>query len=310
MSTRTATQVGRPAMTHRPRIVVGYDGSADADAALDWAVERAAAANGRPGGRAVDVPEIDVVVVGSAMDPVVGDFRQVTDQLVGEWRAGARRRLAERLLLAGASTAPRSVTERHGPVVPELLDAAVGAEMLVVGSGGHGLLTGTVNGSVSQHVARHAGCPVVVVRPPRSTAPNRVVVGVDGSPESEHALRFGCDHARRTGAEVTAIHGFTSLRAQLVGFAGDGSEVPEELTGRAEQLLEDACLAVRADFPDVVLQTEAIPVRAGQVLVDASKSAALVVVGSRGRDAFAELLLGSVSQHVLHHARCPVAVVR
>ena len=78
----------------------------------------------------------------------------------------------------------------------------------------------------------------------------------------------------------------------------------------AEELVKDLCRECAAQFPDVEIVPEAIPVRAGPVLVDASRAASLVVVGSRGRDAFSEMLLGSVSQHVLTHAQCPVAIVR
>jgi nucleotide-binding universal stress UspA family protein len=78
----------------------------------------------------------------------------------------------------------------------------------------------------------------------------------------------------------------------------------------AEHLLAVATAEVRAEHPDVDLTELAVPAPAGRLLVDLSATATLVVVGSRGRDAFAELLLGSVAQHVLQDAHCPVAVVR
>ncbi len=285
---------------HSTFVVVGYDGSASADAALAWAVEDMSA-NTEPD----DLPQLRVVLVGTAMDPLLdGDYRRAMDAAVEQWRASAQERLDSLGVTCG------TVEVRHGPVVPELLAAAEGATLVVVGSSGHGLVAGTATGSVSQHLARHAPCPVVVVRPPHSSVAERIVVGVDGSPESGRALRFACRRARRTGESVTAIHGCFSVLDHILTFDNAQSSIADRHLLEAEQLVHEACKDIAADFPDVVIDPEAIPVRAGQVLVDASHSASLVVVGSRGRDAFAELLLGSVAQHVLHHAHCPVAVVR
>ncbi|HWJ11147.1 MAG TPA: universal stress protein [Nocardioides sp.] len=282
-----------------PRIVVGYDGSASADAALAWAV---GAAIGGESGPTLAV--VQVVVVGTVMDPVVGDYREALDAAVEQWCASAEQRLDS----LGAIR--RTVEVRHGSPVVELLAAAQGARLVVVGSSGHGLVAGTATGSVSQHLARHAHCPVVVVRPRHSAALDRIVVGVDGSPESDRALRFACERARHTGVDVTAIHGSFSVVAHVLTFDGAQSELAERHQVAAEELVRKACAGVVADYPDVTVEPEAIPVRAGQALVDASRAASLVVVGTRGRGAFADLLLGSVAQHVLHHAQCPVAVVR
>lgn len=285
---------------HSTFVVVGYDGSAIADAALAWAVDDMSAST-----EPDDLPLLRVVLVGTAMDPVLdGDYRRAMDAAVEQWRTSAQERLDALGVTCG------TVEVRRGPIVPELLTAAEGATLVVVGSAGHGLVAGTATGSVSQHLARHARCPVVVVRPPHSTVADRIVVGVDGSPESGRALRFACRRARRTGESVTAIHGCFSVLDHILTFDNAQSPIADRHLLEAEQLVREACKDVAADYPDVVIDPEAIPVRAGQVLVDASHSASLVVVGSRGRDAFAELLLGSVAQHVLHHAHCPVAVVR
>ncbi|MBM7515665.1 universal stress protein [Nocardioides nitrophenolicus] len=284
-------------MRDNSRIVVGYDGSSGADAALVWAAQDAAVGAAPP-------PDLHVVVVGTAMAPALGEYRHVMDRAVEEWCASA----AERLGALGRADA--EVEVRHGSVVPQLLDAARSASLLVVGSAGHGFAAGTLAGSVSQHIARHAPCPVVVVRPRHSTAVDRIVVGVDESPSSAQALRFACERARRTGESVAAVHGCFSALAHVLTFDGAESELADRQLAAAEQLVQDLCRACAAEFPDVSIEPEAVPVRAGQVLVDASHAASLVVVGSRGRDAFSEMLLGSVSQHVLGHARCPVAVVR
>lgn len=279
---------------HSSRIVVGYDGSADAEAALGWAAETAR----------VSKQPVDVVVIATHRDPVVGQHRAHEEHATETWRSSALRRLDE------LAVADSRVEVRNGAIVPELLEASAGSAMLVVGSTGHGLAAGTLTGSVSQHVARYARCPVVVVRPQRSPHARRIVVGVDGSPESEKALRFACERAALTGAPVVGIHGYGSLVTRTVSIDLNDTGGVAHKIAEAEQFVADACAVVAADYPEVDLQPEAIAVRPGQVLVDAGAAASLVVVGSRGRDAFTELLLGSVSQYVLHHAGCPVAVVR
>lgn len=180
--------------------------------------------------------------------------------------------------------------------------------MLVVGSRGHGLVTGSLTGSVSQHLARHATCPVVVVRRPHLPEANRTVVGLDGSAESERALRFACELA--DGQQVVAVHGYRATTALTSSSSQVFSIETAHRIQSAERLLTDWVASAVRDYPDVDISTEAIPLSPVRALVDCSAAAALLVTGSRGRDAFADLLLGSVSQHVLHNARCPVAVVR
>jgi nucleotide-binding universal stress UspA family protein len=246
---------------------------------------------------------LEVVVVAAPSDPLSGGAADGDDRGAEEWRSAADKQLAERWVLDGV------VHLRRGPVVPELIDASSDAAMLVVGSTGHALSAGLVTGSVSQHAARHAHCPVVVVRQSRSPDAGRIVVGIDGSEESDRALRFACERARCTGESVTGIHGYylnTRLTNPDVGWSD--ADIPRQ--SRAADLVSETCARFAEEFPDVEIEAEAIAVRAGRVLVDASAVASLVVVGSRGRNAFAELMLGSVSQHVLHHAHCPVAVVR
>jgi nucleotide-binding universal stress UspA family protein len=273
-------------------IVVGYDGSPDADLALDWAA-RAAILTPRP---------LEVVIVGTHMDPVIGDFREHNERLVDEWHQRAFSRLQE------SGPASWDVAVRRGPTVPVLLAAAVDAELLAVGSRGHGLLLGSLSGSVSQHVARHATCPVAVVRPPRQPGSRQIAVGIDGSGGAQAALRWACLRATATGESVLAVHAYRvwswpGRRESSVQGAAGGAEEAVELLGETTE-------AVRADFDEIDLTTMAVPASADRLLIDLSAVSSLVVVGSRGRDAFAEMLLGSVAQGVLHRAECPVVVVR
>ena len=162
-------------------------------------------------------------------------------------------------------------------------------------------------GSVSQHLARHATCPVVVVRQPRDTEAQRIVVGIDGSSTSAAALRYACRRADVTGETVVALHAWHVRAPSTDVWAAEPRTVD---VGERERLLAESVAGVREDHPDVRLEQEVVLVAPGQALADASASASLVVVGSRGLGYFSGLLLGSVSQAVLHRAACPVAVVR
>lgn len=281
------------AVSSEPKpIVVGYDGSPDADLALDWA-ERTATGTPAP---------LEVVIVGTHMDPVVGHFREHNERLVDEWHQRAFSSLEE------TGVASWDVAVRRGPTVPVLLTAAAGAAMMVMGSRGHGLLLGSLSGSVSQHVARHATCPVVVVRPLRQSGARQIVVGIDGSDGARAALRFACTRASDTGESVVAAHAYRPWPLPVC------DQPPFRWTAggadQAGQLLTETTEAERADFAEVDLTMMAVAGAADRLLLDLAAVSSLVVVGSRGRDAFAEMLLGSVAQEVLHRAECPVAVVR
>ncbi|WP_372736968.1 universal stress protein, partial [Nocardioides sp.] len=245
---------------------------------------------------------LEVVIVGTAMDPVVGDFRAHNEELLDVWHQRAHAWLEE----SGVSSWDVSI--RRGATVPVLLAEARTAEMLVMGSRGHGLVFGSLSGSVSQHVARHASCPVVVVRPPRQANARQIVVGIDGSEGAQQALRFACTRASATGDPVLAVHAFRpwSLSPRIETALHTTARDVEE----TDRLFTDTTQKVRDDFVDVDLTTAAVAGSADRVLIDFSADASLVVVGSRGRDAFAEMLLGSVAQQVLHRAQCAVAIVR
>jgi nucleotide-binding universal stress UspA family protein len=135
------------------------------------------------------------------------------------------------------------------------------------------------------------------------------VVGVDGSGGSDAAVEFACQRAELTGDDLVVVHGWRDRSAT----GTTRREIPSSFIDRVaeeERLLAEAVAGVQAAHPDVHIEAEAIPVVAWRALADASGAASLVVVGSRGRGAFAGMLLGSVSQHVMQHAQCPVAIVR
>jgi nucleotide-binding universal stress UspA family protein len=135
----------------------------------------------------------------------------------------------------------------------------------------------------------------------------RIVVGVDGSPSSVQALRWALEQARITGAPVCAVCAW-DLPASPTYVA-----VEEDIGYREEgarTVLDGAIKDATSDAATLPVQREVVCGHPAKVLVDASTDAGLLVVGSRGHGGFAGLLLGSVSQHVVAHASCPVVVVR
>ena len=268
------------------RILVAYDGSADAELALRWAAEEA-----RATGRGLRVVTVD-------------------DAITSPWGAAAVYRGED--VLAGVeeryADLDVELESRVGHVTGELLRASVSDDLLVVGSRGHGRAEDLLIGSVSQHLARHAPCPVVVVRPTHDTDARRIVVGVDGSATSSAALEHACRRAEWSGETVVALHAWRTHAPSTDVWNSE----PRALEGLAHRqvLLAESVAGMRVDHPDVVIEQEAVPVAPVRCLVDASRGATLVVVGSHGLGFFGGLLLGSVSQAVLQRAECPVVVVR
>ncbi|QSR30730.1 UspA domain-containing protein [Nocardioides sp. S5] len=278
-------------------LVVAYDGSHDAKLALRWVAEESLR-TGAPV-RVLAVNELLAPTWGGVGGTIVVTETYVRDcsELLGE----AEKELAD-LGVTDVTTQARS-----GNVVDEMLHAADHASVLVVGSRGHSAAGEALMGSVSQHLARHANCPVVVVREPRDATSRRIVVGIDGSVTSMAALDFAVRRAEETGETVVAIHGWRDHVASADVYSSEPRMIELQ---QHELLLAESLAGMRTEHPDVRIEHEAISVPPEKCLVDASAHASLVVVGSRGQGYFRGLLLGSVSQAVLHRAQCPVAVVR
>jgi nucleotide-binding universal stress UspA family protein len=200
--------------------------------------------------------------------------------------------------------------QERGQPVPVLVEESRSAYLVVIGSRGHGVVGGTLLGSVSLHLAHHAACPLVVVRAAQQPSSRTIVVGVDGSAHSAGPVAFACERAARTGEEVALMYGWHLGDRPWAELYGPPDDRTVAHVKDAERLLQDAAATARDGWPDVELRTEQVPVRPARLLVDAAANASLVVVGDRGHGAFAGMLLGSVSQHVVLHAPCPVAIVR
>jgi nucleotide-binding universal stress UspA family protein len=139
----------------------------------------------------------------------------------------------------------------------------------------------------------------------------RIVAGVDGSLSSMSALRWAIRQAGLTGAAVDAVIAWHyPVAVGGYGWAPTGMEGGFDFKENAEKTLADAISSVVDPCSNVGLRARVVEGNPAQVLLDASDDADLLVVGSRGHGGFTEALLGSVSQHCVHHAHCPVTVVR
>jgi nucleotide-binding universal stress UspA family protein len=145
---------------------------------------------------------------------------------------------------------------------------------------------------------------------PESPLRPRIVVGVDGSPSSVSALRWAIAQAGLTGATIDAVIAWHYPELAASGLAVGGLEPTFGFRENAEKIVSDAINSALDPASAVPVHSRAIQGHAAQVLLDASDGADLLVVGSRGHGGFTEALLGSVSQHCVHHARCPVVVIR
>ncbi|MFK4144778.1 universal stress protein [Streptomyces sp. NPDC004065] len=220
-----------------------------------------------------------------------------------------------------------------------LVEAAAEAELMVLGSRGLGGLAGFVLGSVSQRVVARSPRPVVLVRAGQASAgehlpavdgvspdeipetPYRdVVLGLDTGRPCDELIEFAFEAAhRRADAALRVLHALGAASGQH----GDGrpepatapeatapeATAPEAAAGRERAAVAAALRPWREKFPDVPVVETVTEGRAGAELVRASSAACLVVVGRRRRQALVGGHIGPVAHAVLHHARCPVAVV-
>lgn len=286
-------------ITERP-IVVGIDASEGADAALRWAL--ADAATQKAPVRVVcayrrTVAYDPMLAWPGLPEPELEHSRQVAQEVV----AKAIARAAE--LDASVHVQGEAI---DGSPVPVLAEESQNGSLLVLGSRHRSAMRASFLGSVSAGAAARSSCPVIVLGGPAPLAgeDRGVVVGIDATEESELLLNFAFDHASRHQVPLRALLAWhPDLFATMVWRAEPS--VPK----RAELWLSEAMAGWRERYPDVEVHSAVIRDHPAAGLTAGASSAHLLVVGNRGRHALVGTLLGSVSQAVLHHATCPVAVV-
>jgi nucleotide-binding universal stress UspA family protein len=136
-----------------------------------------------------------------------------------------------------------------------------------------------------------------------------IVVGVDGSEQSKHALRWALDEARRRAAALHVVHGWWAYPTLAPGSPIAAADW-ESLRGRADSLVHEFVAGTIGEPSDVEIDAVAVHGSAAAALVEAANGAELLVVGSRGLGGFTSLLLGSVGRQCAQHAPCPVVLVR
>ncbi len=280
-------------------IVVGYDGSADAEAALQWAAWETRTS-----------PEPLTVLLAwdrRHLPPALA--RAVEEEGEQATEEAARRVLHSAVERVAGRRGVAEIVEKfeHAGAARSLLQAGAGADMLVLGLHGANRKQRLLAGSVTDICLHTAAVTTVVVRAGRLEQTGPVVVGVDGSAASIQALRVAAQRARARKAALRVVHAWTPVPSIYAGNNG----LDESVFEKAARVLLDDCLdQVRQETLD--LRVESVLAKEGpaRALLRQSAGASLLVVGSHGHGTLTEMLLGSVSHHCVHHAACPVAVVR
>jgi nucleotide-binding universal stress UspA family protein len=276
------------------RVVVGYDGTGPAGRAVNWAADEAAR-------RGVPLEIVHVSERPAAAGSAGGPAGTVTAE-------GVRHAVARH---PGLPVRGRTTT---GSPRAELVRAAAGAGVLVLGHRPHTGLPPAGAGSVVAAVSAQAGCPVVVVRGERLVAPGParpVVVGVDGSTATTGALLFAADVAAAAGAPLTLVYARpatleTWARGRRRG--GNRAAARVEVTDEASRVIVGRAKdVVRRHHPRLAVRAVMGEGSPAAAIVANARNAALVVVGRRGHGV--PELLGSVGHSVVHGAHCPVVLV-
>jgi nucleotide-binding universal stress UspA family protein len=301
-------------MTRTESVLVGVDGSAPSLHALDWAAAYA---------QQVGWP-LHVVCTYSLPSftaaSLDGGYAALDDTAIQE---GARAVLEEARARAEAAGVRTTATVTTGDAAGVLVEMSREHSLVVVGTRGRGGFTERLLGTVSSALPAHAHCPTVVVpfrargkgddtasdELPAVTPLRRIVVGVDGSPSAEIALRHAIRQAQAWDAELVAVAG-----VPVGAGAGLLAWLPASIDH--EQVLADVTEGLNviidrheAEHPGLKIKRIVLDGTGAELLTEFSTASDLMVVGSRGRGGFRGLLLGSTSQAVLHHSACPVMVV-
>ena len=269
-------------------IVAGYDGSPGSAQAVRWAAREALARGTtltvclawRPGHMELAVEPATWELAGQDGKKILACGLPYAESVLGPGRVHAE-------LVDGSAA-------------QVLCERSRAAEMVVVGSRGHGKLPGLRLGSVSWQVAGHASGRVVIVGGrwrPVNQAPGPVVVGVDGSAASQAALRFAVEEAALRDVPLEALCALA-----------DAPGRPGEM-----RLIEDDFNHVLAcqekEHPDVAVVRKIAIGTPRSALLTAAAGSQMLITGCRGRGGFAGMNLGSVAQAVAHYSPCPVGIV-
>lgn len=291
------------------RWVVGTDGSPRADKAVEWAASHLSERN-------EPVPLLIIHAIPET--PIPSRNAAATSLVQGRDYKEMLREKAERIVSEVADrirqmypklTVETAVVEGHPADL--LAKAAKDADQVVVGARGAGAPSMVkMLGGVSDYVVQHAEGAVAVVPEQAEERPGApVLVGLDDSPQGKLAIARAFQAASLRGVPLIAITAwdygpYDAFNAEIWAHSMD--EMNQMMVEEGEKLIADKV----AEFPDVDVTIQPARGRPETALVEASKDAGLLVIGSKGRGGFASLLLGSTSRHVLREAYCPVVITR
>jgi nucleotide-binding universal stress UspA family protein len=274
------------------KTVVGWDGTAAAQAALDWAIERG-----------VGEELLLVRVTGTRI--AASEFF-AADSPAAAARVGLMED-AERVRDAHPSVRVDSELVQGDPA-EELGRYSASNTLVVVGTP-----TSTAPGfryawSVGSRLAASARGPIAII--PAETARDRhgIVVGIDGSPSSYGAIAFAAEEATRTGEALRVIHAWQEPAVWQDVYVPD-DDFLETLETMHRHVLDEALATIARDYPGLVVEHFLARGRAQDVLGEASRGATLLVVGNHGLHGIRRLLLGSVSHALVLGITSPLVVV-
>lgn len=277
------------------KIVVALGGAAVSARAADWATERAIERH-----QSIELVGIVGGVVGSVGEAgILHDALESTRVMLDAHAARIRSRGVE-----------VSIHVDSGNPVSRLVTLSESAALLVIGSDYRGPGAGPARGTHGIRIAAGAQCPVVVVPDIDLGERSGVVVGVDGSAVSEHAIRFAAAEADRHGEPLVAVAVWTPVQAPRNSVVVYPDEYLTNLEALAEEALALSLAGLATDYPDLVIVRRTERGFPSDVLSEFARSARLIVLGSHGRGAIARFLLGSISQEVLARLPTVTAVVR
>ncbi|MFF9773907.1 universal stress protein [Streptomyces sp. NPDC013978] len=285
-------------------LVVGVDGSEPSLRAVDWAADEAAL-HGVP--LRLVYASLWERYEGAALAEGLGrSSEQVLADNIVEAAANRAHRRAPDLRITTAILPDDAVSA--------LLDEGHRARALVIGSRGRSGIAERLLGSVSLAVAARARCPVIVLRgghderrTPRTY--QRIVLGVGEEPGNTAAVRFAFAEAAARYATVQAVRAWRRPTHPSTAHALPAGEPAPHPEQRAAGTLDAALSDAAAAHPSVPVRRRTVEGPAHQVLLAASATADLLVVGARRRHGHVGLQLGRVAHAALHHSSCPVAVV-
>jgi nucleotide-binding universal stress UspA family protein len=296
-------------MNQRPfgPVIVAYDGSKAARAAAAYGAQEAT----RRGVGLTMIYAHQPTPMWGLATPILGDYtwerdwiRQILTEGRNEITAAYPELKIEAKIMSGSPAGA-------------LTDASATASLVVTGTQSTAGIIGHLAGSVAAQIAAHAHTPVIVVRetdsarPHSSTSPARIIVGLDGSDESQRALAFAVDEAVDRDASIEAVYGWCIPEVHDIEPFVNSTYVLEEERAKADRLVAEAVSGWSDRYPDLTIAHRVVytfdPVDA---LLQSATGADMIVVGSRGHGGFLGLRLGSTVDGLIRLSSVPVAVVR